>query len=99
MGKGESTRAEEQFMEAIKIAPKYAQAYNSLGLALLEQERFEEAVERFSQSLKLNPNSVDTLNNLGIVWLKKGKFMAGEYTRRVDAMRSTAATATGFLEM
>lgn len=57
------------------------QAWNSLGLALMEQQRFDEAESAFLQSLWLRRDDLATLNqratvmgNLGLLYRRQGNF-------------------------
>jgi tetratricopeptide (TPR) repeat protein len=48
-------------------------ARNNLGVALLEKERFDEALADFQQALKGNPNKAEVLNNMGDAFLRMGR--------------------------
>ena len=49
------------------MKPDYAQAYESLGLALSQVGRFSEAVENYQEALAIDPRLVSAANNLA--WL------------------------------
>jgi predicted O-linked N-acetylglucosamine transferase (SPINDLY family) len=55
-------------LEAIKLKPEYAEAYNNLGLIYLKQEKFEMAKNLFEQATKLKPSYFEAYNNLGNVY-------------------------------
>ena len=42
--------------EAIKLNPKYVDAYNGRGNAHLNKHEYDEAVADYSEAVKLNPN-------------------------------------------
>ncbi|MEW6743273.1 MAG: tetratricopeptide repeat protein [Planctomycetota bacterium] len=70
--KGRVSEAEQQFREAIHIAPRFPQSYNNLAVALLRQGRFGEAVEVARTAVRLDPSEPKTHNNLGIALANKG---------------------------
>jgi Flp pilus assembly protein TadD len=53
--------------QALRLDPQKAEAYNNLGLVLVNQGRIEEAVANYRQSLHLNPGNPLAYNNLGNV--------------------------------
>src|SRR5262245_44516898 len=55
----------EQFKQAIKQDPKNPYFYKGLGLALLQLQKYDEAVVAMRKSLELNPYYVDVRNDLG----------------------------------
>src|SRR5689334_15003360 len=64
------TLAEELIRKAINTNEVFF-FYNSLGNALREQGRKEEAIESYERALALKPDFPDALNNLGAVYLSK----------------------------
>jgi Flp pilus assembly protein TadD len=52
-------------------------AYSSLGAALIQQDRFDEAVANISEALRIKPEFAEAHNNLGLVLCKKGKLNEG----------------------
>ncbi|MGD0088403.1 MAG: tetratricopeptide repeat protein [Planctomycetota bacterium] len=63
----------EQYREALKLTPKYAEAHNNLGIALLEQGRLEEAREHFQEALRIRPNFAKAHSNFGEALLRQGR--------------------------
>ena len=51
---------------------KSLNAHNGLGIALAEQNKFDEAIAQFSEALRIGPNFAKTHNNLGIVLAERG---------------------------
>lgn len=64
-------RAIYYFDEAVKTFPD-ARAYNSLGYALLEKGRTDEAISHFFESLRLKPSYDQAHNNLGNAFASQG---------------------------
>lgn len=58
-------RAERAFTQASALKPDFQQAWNNLGLALLDLERREDAFQAFQEALRINPDYVAALKNLG----------------------------------
>jgi Flp pilus assembly protein TadD len=56
--------AGEAFRKAIAIKPDYANAYNSLGMALANQGQLEEARAEFQTALQVDPRHRSAAENL-----------------------------------
>ena len=64
-----------QFNAAISISPKFAEAHNNLGLALLatgQPAQATEAAAEFKTAISLNPHFADAENNLGTLSRRTG---------------------------
>jgi tetratricopeptide (TPR) repeat protein len=68
---GNAEKAKTFYEAAIKIDPRYAQAYNNLGLLLLDQNALDEALDNFQSAIKLSPNLEEAHNNAGVTLIKK----------------------------
>ena len=64
----------ECWNQAIKINPKYIEAYNGRGNAFIKLKEFDEAIINFNQAIKINPNYFEAYNNLGDAFIKLKKF-------------------------
>ena len=53
------------FNKALKIKPDFAQAHNSLGIALRDQGRLDEAIASIHNALRAKPEYAQAHNNLG----------------------------------
>jgi FkbM family methyltransferase len=62
---GDLARAERMYAQVVNAQPGHASAWCYLGMALHDQERFEEAVTAYKRALGLQPNFPIALNNLG----------------------------------
>ena len=62
------------YQKSIEECPDQFYVYNDLGIALLKQNKFEEAEESFRQAISFNENYAGAYNNLGLLFLKKNDF-------------------------
>ena len=60
--------AEMALKKSITIDPSYFAGYSNLGNALLDLEKFDEAIDAHKTAAKLNPFHAQTQNNLGAVY-------------------------------
>ncbi len=68
--------AEEQYREALRLKPRFAEAMNNLGILLLNQGRIADAREQLAGALKEVPDYPDALCNMGTLLAESGD-MAG----------------------
>jgi tetratricopeptide (TPR) repeat protein len=61
---GRTSEAIDQYEQALRINPDYAEAHNNLGAALGQMGRISEAIEQLKAALRVNPNYIDAQNNL-----------------------------------
>ena len=78
---GRMEEAIEASRQILAIAPKYANAYNVLGVSLTNLDRNDEAVEVFRQGLSYNPDSI--LYN----GLANTLFQLGRYEESITVLR------------
>jgi len=57
----------ECYQRALKIDPKYKEAYLKMGFALYDLGRSEEALASYQKALAIDPIFKDAHNNRGIV--------------------------------
>lgn len=83
---GRLTEAEACFLEAIRLKPKFAEAYNNLGIVLRDQGKTEAAIDAFSRAVSLNDRYFRAFNNLGIGLQSVGhlKDAIGCYLRAIE---------------
>lgn len=70
--RGLDTTAEEEFREALKLAPDLIGAQLGLGEALLNQKRYSEAKQQFDSVLRSEPDSPEALIGLAFVYAAPG---------------------------
>src|SRR5687767_13462533 len=63
---GDIKGAVESFLQSIKLEPKSAEVFLTLGHAYLKLEKDADAAKAFKQSLKLNPDQPETQYGLGL---------------------------------
>jgi len=70
---GENEQACRMYEKAIKLNPRYANAYYSLGVTLKELGRLNDAIEMLKKAIVLDPSHVESYNNLGVALQEKGE--------------------------
>jgi len=70
---GELAAAEQALRRETKAHPEFADAHNTLGVALVNQARQEEAAAEFRATLAIAPQHVEANNNLGNVLAALGR--------------------------
>jgi serine/threonine protein kinase/Tfp pilus assembly protein PilF len=68
---GELDAAILDFQEAIRVAPRYATAHNSLGIARARQEDWKGAIAAYERVLAIDPNMALAHGNLGSLYLRQ----------------------------
>ena len=79
--------AERWLDEALGIEPNHAEANDTLGFLLMEQQRFDEARACFERALETNPRNVAAVHNLGVFYEqieKDSRAAAAQYRRALE---------------
>ena len=71
---GPSPMEIEQLKAATKNSPKNAQTWISLGDALMDSRRFNEAIDAYQKGLELDPKNVNARVDMGTCYRGIGKF-------------------------
>lgn len=72
--------AVQEYKEALRLFPEYAEAHNNLGNLLLRMGRREEALQHFEQAVQITPDYAPAWNNLGTALQQLGRTNeAGEH--------------------
>lgn len=83
---GASFSAVEDCTEAIRLRPKYAEAYYNRGRGYLGRREFDRAIADFSEAARLDPNMTERCNmKLAEVYLGRGlsNFERGKYDEAI----------------
>ncbi len=95
----EAAKAEQEFRTALKAEPEKPALHFSLGYALAQQQRLDEAVSEYREALRLNPSFVAARIYLGSALARKRDFdgAIGEYGEalRLNPNSPVAHTALG----
>jgi Flp pilus assembly protein TadD len=75
---GDAQRAEQEWREALRLAPNDSSILNNLGLACTKLGRYPEAVSFFRKAIELKPDDPNPHSNLGIAFEKTGEQGAAE---------------------
>jgi Flp pilus assembly protein TadD len=95
---GKSAEAEALLRQATTADPKYAIAFNDLGVILMRARRFAEAEPILRKGLEADPKSVTLLVNLGSALLHAGKFLEAIRPLR-EALRLKPDQADAHLQL
>ena len=95
--KGSVTRKNiEYFTMALKLNPKFADAYKKRGLLYYFQDKYDEMIQDYQTYLDLAPATAEAFRMLGVGYLKKGFYEPAidSFTRAIDIEpKSTSAHA------
>jgi folate-binding Fe-S cluster repair protein YgfZ/Tfp pilus assembly protein PilF len=81
-------QSEEKFQLAIKLDPKFADAYESLGVMLGRQDRYPEAIDLMSKLIEVEPKSVLAHTNMSLFLMKVGKIAEAEEHKSLATIKS-----------
>jgi tetratricopeptide (TPR) repeat protein len=81
---GAYDRGIDDFSEAIRLNPGYADAYSNRGRAYLILENYHLAISDFSEAIRLNPSDAKAYDDRGLAYLKGG---SGELTWSSNSAR------------
>lgn len=84
----ELDKAEEKYRLAIKLDPKFADAYESLGVMLGRQNRFQEAIDLMAQLSEVDPKSVLAHTNMSLFLMRLGKIPEAEEQKAMATVKS-----------
>lgn len=82
VARGKTEQAAQQFGEAIRLKPDYAEAYNNLGTLHAQAGRFDQALAHFAKAIELSPRYAQAYNNLGVALLSQG--LATDAARQLE---------------
>src|SRR6266481_6038925 len=71
--KGRTSEAIDQYEQALRINPDYAEVHNNLASALVMTGRPSEAIDQCKEALRIDPSSADAHNNLGNALAQTGR--------------------------
>jgi Flp pilus assembly protein TadD len=71
--KGQTDEAIQQYQEAVRLKPDYAEARNNLGDALLNKGQTDEAIQQYQEATRLKPDYAEAYYDLGIALVQKGQ--------------------------
>lgn len=70
---GELDEAVDDYQHALRIKPKWAEAYLGLGYVLLDKKDFAGAIADFSRALQIKPALVSAHHARGTAFMKQGR--------------------------
>jgi Flp pilus assembly protein TadD len=80
MDEGRDGDAVAEFLEALRIDPRSAEANNNMGAIMFRRRQYDEAKAYLGQTLRVDPRHAEALNNLGSVLYQQGQVdQAGEH--------------------
>ncbi len=63
-----------ELQRAVDIYPKFADAYNQMGVAYYRKKDYQKAYEKYELALKANPTDATIHNNLGTILFETGQY-------------------------
>jgi Flp pilus assembly protein TadD len=69
---GQEKLAESLYLEIVRMTPDIAASHNNLGMNLLVQQKYPQAILSFLQALNINRESVRIKNNLATAYALNG---------------------------
>lgn len=72
--KGDFQAAIINYEKAVVFDPKFAFAYDNMGICYRRLNKYNEAIEAYEKSLKIDPNGTMPLQNIAIAYGYKGEF-------------------------
>lgn len=85
---GNDELAQNYFELAIKLEPKFADAYESMAVLLGRVEKFEDAIKYLEQLLEVDPKSVLAHTNLSMFHMKLGNIDIAEEHKSQATLKS-----------
>jgi tetratricopeptide (TPR) repeat protein len=72
--KGQYDRAIQDYDQAVRLDPNYANAYNNRGIAYANKGQYDRAIQEYNQGLSLDPDDAIAYNNRGNAHADKGQY-------------------------
>src|SRR6266850_361586 len=94
--KGDATKIIERLERALKLAPDFYEARNTLGVQYLRMQKYREAETAFERARDLNPNAAEPVINLGTIYYQEGEIQSD--AGRAEEAAGRFQKAVGFLE-
>lgn len=76
--KGDTEKAIKGLEEVVRIAPKFYQAHNNLGVLYQKANRYRDAEKEFRRAREINRKGEQPLINLGSLFLQESEFRKAE---------------------
>ncbi len=71
--RGDLERAEQSYLRAVELKPRFAQAHDNLGIVYARRGDTAKAIESFRTALRLQPKSCQAATNLGVALEQSGQ--------------------------
>lgn len=72
--KGDFKAAILNYEKAVVFDPKFAFAYDNMGICYRRLNQYDEAIKAYEKSLKIDPNGTMPLQNMAVAYSYKGEF-------------------------
>jgi tetratricopeptide (TPR) repeat protein len=97
LSQGDLEKAGQQFAEAVRILPDYADAQYNRGVVFFEQQQTEAAISSFAVALRLKPNHALAHQGMGTALLRSGQYQGAldHFNRCLEITPDSAAAYNG----
>ena len=72
--KADFRQAISDYTRALRINPRYAEAYHNRGMAYFYLGNFQQAISDYNRALRINPKYAQAYGNRGIAYYNKGDY-------------------------
>jgi len=86
-------KASSDYIQAIKLNPKFYRAHNNLGLIYGQAKRFDLAIKSFTKAISTNPQPKEAYNNRGVA-----KAATGDSKGAISDFTESINIDNGYLE-
>ena len=92
----EHDKAIADYTEAIRLAPKDAEAYYNRGTSYVNRGEYDEAIADLTEAIRFNPKNTDAFCNRGLAYSHKGEHdkAIADYTEAIRLVPSNAIAYT-----
>jgi superkiller protein 3 len=91
----------DAFQKAIEIDPKYAYAYNNMGIALRKQGKYNDAIAAYKKAIEVDPKDAYAYNNMGVALNEQKRYneAVASYQKAIELDPADTSAKTNLTEV